>query len=79
MKMILYLITDSGVDGMAKPTVQSAFFTEAERNTAFNKKPEMRRMYLGQSERIVDIDAVRKNAVARLDGIERLLLGLSEP
>ena len=73
-KRIAYLLTESGIDGRAPTTIVSAFWSEAERDAAFAADPN--RNWLGKSERIVNLSVARKEALAKLNGLDRLLLGL---
>lgn len=73
-KKIVYVATDSGVDGCAPTKVMYAAFDEAERDTML--EADKSKAWRGTSEVIVDVEAARKKALTKLDGIDRLVLGL---
>ena len=54
--------------------VESAYWDEQERDTAFESNKN--KCYLGKAERIIQPDEVKKTALRKLDGIDRLLLNL---
>ena len=69
-KKIVYVATDNGVDGREQTTVMYASFGEDERNSML--AADKSKAWRGKSERMI----ARKNALAKLDGIDRLVLGL---
>ena len=73
-KKIVYVATDKGVDGREQTTVMYASFGEDERNSML--AADKSKAWRGKSERIIDVEIARKNALAKLDGIDRLVLGL---
>lgn len=75
MKRIAYLIIDSGVDGLDRPHIKSAFWDEKERDDAFNSDPY--KSWLQTSDRIVDVQEATGEVFAGLDGLQRLLLGVT--
>lgn len=77
-KRIAYLITSNDVDGRGPTVIEQAFWDEQDRDTAFNGKPENVRCYLGKREQIVDEEPTKKAALAKLNGLDRLLLGLGQ-
>lgn len=74
MKRIVYLIADNGVDGMAPTEIISAFYSEEERDKAL--EADKAKNWRTKLERIVDVEHAQAEALANLDGIERLVLGL---
>ena len=73
-KQIVFLVTDNGVDGRAPTTVRYASFSESERDAMIDADPS--KAWRGKEERILDIEAAKAQALAKLDGIDRLVLGL---
>ncbi len=74
MKQIAYLLTNYGVDGLAKKEVDFAFLDEKERDTFFEASKN--KNWLIKEEIIVDLEKVKKETLARLDGLEKLVLGI---
>jgi hypothetical protein len=74
MKKIAYTINDNGVDGRCRTRIVDAFWDEEERDEAFesNKNKD----YLSKGEQIVDVEDAKKEALCKLNGLDRLLLGL---
>lgn len=73
-KKIVFGVTDSGVDGREVTKVLYASFDEKERDAMLAK--DKSKAYRGVNEAIVDVESRRKQALAKLDGIDRLVLGL---
>lgn len=73
-KRIAYLATDNGVDGREPTTVMYASFDEKERDALLNA--DKAKAWRSKGEQLVDVEAARKKALAKLDGIDRLVLGL---
>jgi len=77
MKRIAYIATDSGIDGREKTRIAYAFWSERERDDHFDE--DKNKDWKTKGELIVD-EAVQKNqALAKLDGLDRLAIGLSAP
>lgn len=74
MKQIVYVATDSGIDGRAPEKVLYAAFDEQTRDNLV--AADKSRNWRGKKEVIVDVSLARKQALAKLDGIDRLVLGL---
>ena len=74
-KQIVYTVTDSGVDGMSKTSILYATFDEAERDKMLSV--DKSKAWRSTSETIVDVETARARALRKLDGIDRLVLGLS--
>ena len=76
MKRIMYMAEDNGVDGRAPTSIVFAAFDEGERDRMVaNAKSGA---WYTKTERIVDVEQETKAALAKLDGVERLLLGLPQ-
>lgn len=74
MKRIVYVATDSGMDGMAPTKVLYASFDEAERDAMI--EADKSKPWRSKDERIIDVDHAIAKALSKLDGIDRLVLGL---
>lgn len=74
MKRIAYLIEDCGVDWCNPQRCLHAFWNEADRGIILRADPNRR--WRSTREVIVDDTVVRKEALAKLDGIDRLVLDL---
>lgn len=73
-KQIVYLITDNGIDGLARTSLVAAFWSEADRDEAF--AADQNRAYYGKDERIIDPAVRRDKALDKLDSIDKLVLEL---
>jgi hypothetical protein len=71
-KRIAYTITDNGIDGREKTNIVAAFWDEAQRDAAFDGNKN--KAYYSKGEMIVDEAKQRALTVAKLDGLDRLLL-----
>lgn len=73
-KQIVYLVTQNGVDGREPTSQVAAFFDEGERDnfvaTSKNKN------WYSTEEKIIDVDAAYKKALAKLNEVDKLVLGL---
>jgi hypothetical protein len=74
-KRIAYTISSSGVDGREPKRIEKAFWNEDVRNKEFDNDPN--KNYLTKGEQIVNEDEARKTALAKLDGIDTLILNLN--
>ena len=74
IKRIAYTITDSGMDGMSKTHVTEAFWHEMERDEFLSK--DKNKAWRSTGEMIVEPDQARRQALAKLDGLDKLALGL---
>lgn len=74
MKRIAYTATDNGGDGREPTRVCYAAFTEDERDRllSLDKSKDWRRA----TEQIIDVEKAIATALAKLDGIDRLVLNL---
>lgn len=74
MKQIAYTIIDNGIEGTEPDDVVAAFWDETARDEALNKSKN--KNYLRVGEVIVDLEKRKVEALAQLDGIDKLVLGL---
>ncbi len=74
MKQIVYTVTDSGIDGREKTTTIYASFNEADRDAML--EADKSKAWRSRQEVIVDVNVARRQALAKLDGLDRLVLGL---
>ena len=74
MKRIAYLVTDSGVDGMQPTHSLYASFDETKRDAMLEK--DKAKAWRSKDEEIIDEASVYMRALSKLDGVERLVLGL---
>ena len=73
-KQIIYIAVDNGIDGMAKDSILYASFDESELIKLMNK--DKSKPWRTKKEVIVDVDSAKKQALRKLNGIDRLVLGL---
>lgn len=74
MKRIVYTAIDSGVDGRGQTTTLYASFNEQERDSMINADAGKARR--SKHECIIDPGVAYQQALAKLNGIDRLVLGL---
>jgi len=76
MDKIVYLIVDHGVEGREKESINVASFSEKYINHTLGnlKFPN----YYSKTKRIVEVDSATKQALSRINGLDRLLLGISD-
>ena len=72
IKRIAYTITDSGCDGRAPTTIMQAFWFEQARDDFL--AADKNKAYRGTGEMIVDPEKTRRQALAKLSGIDKLVL-----
>jgi hypothetical protein len=75
-KRIAYLIADNGVDGREKTTILFATWDEQQRDTVHENSAN--KNWQHKAEEIVDETVARTQALAKLNGIDRLILGLPD-
>jgi len=73
---IAYLITDHGEDGRAAETIMFASYDEQERDVTYNASKN--KNYYSKTKRIVEIEHTTKQALAKLNGVHRLMLNLDQ-
>jgi hypothetical protein len=79
MKQIAYTVVTEGIDGREPTQISAAFWTEEERDTHF-KGLGANSPWYRKDERIVDIEQAKRAALAKLNGIDKLVLEIkSEP
>jgi very-short-patch-repair endonuclease len=74
MKRIAFLITSSGVDGREKTHIERAFWDEKARDESLEK--DKNKNYYCKDEKIVDFEVAKKELLADLNGLDKLLLGI---
>ena len=75
-KQIVYLVTDNGVDGREATKIMQASFSEEERDAMLEADPS--KAWRSKGEKIIDLTVAQAQALAKLDGVDRLALGLSQ-
>lgn len=75
-KKIAYLILDSGVDGCTKPRIMFASFSDIERDEKLDADPA--KDWKRKGEVIVDTAIARARALEKLDGLDKLVLELTQ-
>ena len=73
---IVYIVTSSGEDGRAKTKVEFASFDKAEAKDYYGNLKYSKYYSLGK--KIVEVGHETKQALAKLDGVQRLMLGLEQ-
>lgn len=76
MKKIAYVIRDSGIDGRSAYKTVKAFWNESERDKAYESDPN--KNYYRKAEVIVDLKSHSETILRKLDGLDKLVLGLSD-
>jgi len=74
---IAYLVTESGMDGMGKMNITFASFDETARDAWYDAKGN-NKCYYSKSKRIIEVEKEHKQAMAKLDGVQRLLLDIDQ-
>jgi len=74
MKKIVYIASSAGVDGRGTQKAMLANWDEDELVKTHNAHPNKNWMHV--HERIVNTEEVRKKALAKLDAVDRLVLGI---
>lgn len=73
MKRIAYTLETSGVDGREEPEIYFASWDEKERGD-FHKGLANNKGYYQPREIIVHVEEVQRLALAKLDGLEKLII-----
>ena len=79
MKMtdkIVYLITDNGMDGRAPTSIVFASYDSQECDDTYNRSKN--KAYYGQSKKIIEIEKETRQAMVKLDGVQRLMLDIDQ-
>lgn len=71
---IVYLVTSHDVDGRGPERIEYASYSKTERN-AWHEKSRNKNYY-SLTQRIVDMDQQFRASSAKLDALDRLVLGL---
>ena len=74
MKQIVYIATDHGIEGKEKESIVYASFDEDQLKALH--KTDKSKAWRTLTERIVDVEQAKKQALSKLNGIDRLVLGL---
>jgi hypothetical protein len=74
MKRIAYLVNDNGVDGMGQTRTLYATFDASERDALLEL--DKSKAWRSTAETIIDEEKAVETALAKLNGIDRLVLGL---
>ena len=77
MKSIAFLIVSNGVDGRDKTHIWGAWLHESERDKAFDALRD--KNFHSKEDRIIDADLLKVEVLKKLDGLEKLVLGLNPP
>jgi hypothetical protein len=73
-KIIVYTVIDNGIEGRSKDTIVFAEADETLRDDWFNKAKN--KAWYRKSEQIVNVEVAKKEALSKLNGIEKMLLNL---
>lgn len=73
-KIIAYTVIDNGIEGKEKNRIVYADGDETLRDKWFSNAKN--KAWYRKSEQIVNIEEVKKAALAKLDGIDKMLLGI---
>lgn len=76
MDKIVYLVTDYGVDGRAPESIVYASFDRLQRDKYFDNLKFG--YYYSKAKRIIDTEHERKQALAKLNGVYKLVLGIDQ-
>lgn len=76
-KKIVFLITSNGIDGRAPTSIEFASFSEEERDSVYNSKKNKNKPYQSTSEKIIDPEEEKKKALAKLDKVDKMILGVN--
>lgn len=75
-KKIVYTANDNGVDGKEKTNVIFATFNEDE--LKIKHEADINKNWITLGEEIVEVDSRKKQALSKLDGIDKLVLGIDD-
>jgi len=73
---IVYLITDHGIDGREPESILFATYDSQECEDVFNGSKN--KAYYSKTKRIVEVEKATSQAMAKLDGIQRLMLDIDQ-
>jgi len=72
MKKIAYTVIDNGIDGREKDRIVYADYDEAKRDEWYDKSKNKNWYRKGQE--IIDPETIKKEVVARMNGIEKMVM-----
>ncbi len=75
---IVYTITESGVDGRGPTNVVFATWREQLRDNTLDNISSSNRGWYSKGKHIVEIESATKQALAKLDGVQKLLLDIDQ-
>ena len=73
-KIIAFTVINNGIDGRSKNDIVYANDNEAMRDDWHNNSKN--KAWYRKSEQIVNVEETKKNALAKLNGIEKMILDL---
>ncbi len=76
MDKIVYIAIDNGIDGKEKDNILYASFDEIQFNELLNR--DKSRNFRTPHKIIINVAVARREALAKLNGIDRLVLGLPD-
>ena len=76
MDKIVYLITDYGVEGRAPESITYASFDKSQRDKYYDSLKFS--SYYSKAKRIIDTEHERKQALAKLNGVHKLVLSIAQ-
>ena len=74
MKRIIFYAVTNGIDGLQKEEIKFASFDEEE--LKFMNSTDVNKNWNTLKEKIVDVEVGKVTALNKLNGIDKLLLGL---
>jgi len=74
---IVYTVTESGMDGRAPTSIRFASFDKEVRDL-WDDGQGKNKCYYSKARQIVDIEHETKQALAKLDGLQRLMLNIAQ-
>jgi hypothetical protein len=75
-KAIAFWIADAGIDGREPKKIVYASFSEPERDEMF--AADKNKNWRHKGEQIINVEVAKKEALAKLNGIDRLVLGIKQ-
>jgi len=73
---IVYTISDSGMDGRSPPKDIFAAYDKDERDDVYEASKN--KSWYAKGKRIVEVEPEQKQALAKLDAVQRLLLDVEQ-
>lgn len=77
MKQAVFLALDHGQDGRDRESIRFASTVEAERDQFIETSKV--KQYLSKADRVIDLAEQHDKALKKLDGLDKLALGLHKP